>query len=69
MKNGTRKNRQGKMHQLRQWRQSEPDHDKVHLSDEWRVRMGIQVPSAQALCRGAGEVWYLEKVSFGNKME
>ena len=48
VKNGTRKNRQGKavhiqMHQWRQWRQSEPDNDKVHLSDEWRVRMGVQV--------------------------
>ena len=21
----------------------EPDHDKVHLSDEWRVRIGIKV--------------------------
>jgi hypothetical protein len=48
VKNGTQKKQDGSIirvlkHQFKQWRQSEPDHDKVHLTDEWRVRMGIQV--------------------------
>ena len=30
-------------HQFSQWRQSEPTHDMVHLSDQWRVRMGQAV--------------------------
>ena len=25
------------------WRQTEPDRDKLHLSDQWRVRLGIAV--------------------------
>ena len=27
------------VHQLGRWRQSEPVHDRVHLSDYWRVRL------------------------------
>jgi hypothetical protein len=27
-------------HQWNQWRQSEPDHDKLHLTDYWRVKLG-----------------------------
>ena len=30
-------------HQFSQWRQSEPTHDMVHLSDQWSVRMGQAV--------------------------
>ena len=26
-------------HQMNQWRESEPVHDKLHLNDQWRVRM------------------------------
>ena len=48
VKNGTQKKQDGSItrvqkHLFKQWRQSEPNNDKVHLSDEWRVRMGIQV--------------------------
>ena len=31
------------VHQLGRWRQSEPVHDRVHLSDYWRVRLGKSV--------------------------
>ena len=30
-------------HQFSQWRQTEPTHDMVHLSDQWRIRMGQAV--------------------------
>ena len=31
------------VHQLARWRQSEPVHDMVHLSDYWRTRLGATV--------------------------
>ena len=48
VKNGWRldKNRKRvhvQCHQFQQWRQSEPVHDMLHLSDQWRVRLGISV--------------------------
>ena len=48
IKNGTKKDKDGKKvrvlhHLFQQWRQSEPRFDMMHLSDEWRVRMGSHV--------------------------
>ena len=48
VKNGWRINKDRKRvrvqcHQFQQWRQSEPVHDMLHLSDQWRGRMGIGV--------------------------
>ena len=48
VKDGTRRDKDGKFkkvkcHLMERWRQTEPDQDKLHLSDKWRVRMGTAV--------------------------
>ena len=48
VKDGTRRDKDGKFqkvkcHLMNRWRQTEPDSDKLHLSDKWRVRMGTAV--------------------------
>ena len=45
---GTRRDEDGKLQKVKcnlmeHWRQTEPNLDKLHLSDKWRVRMGIAI--------------------------
>ena len=48
VKDGTRRDKDGhyrkvKCHLMDRWRQTDSDRDKLHLNDQWRVRMGIAV--------------------------